>query len=139
MLEWPYSYLVGYGWNAHEYSGIWKSAHNVYLDIWYELGMIGMLMFFWLLYSLITRLLPAIRLANTDDRRVLIGYTFGMLAVYVAISFVLLPTAWPYVWAITGIVMGYQSSIQADAVDQESRDRRVPPAPVIATHRRPSR
>ena len=112
MLEWPYSLFVGYGWNSAEFSGIWKSAHNEYLDRLYELGFLGLILFITLLVCVITRVKKVLRTTQDTYRPILIGYTFGMLSVTVAIFFVALSNTWSFVWAITGMVMGLQARLR---------------------------
>jgi O-antigen ligase len=110
MLEWPISFLVGYGWNAYEYSGIWKSAHNEYLDRWFELGIIGVALYVYLLYTMVARVRR--RLAELDDevRQIMIGYVFGMMMIYVDIFFVAIPDPWTVIWLMTGLLMGLQAT-----------------------------
>ena len=54
QAENPLTFIYGNGWNAHEHSGIWKSAHNMYLLYLYELGVIGLTLFIVLLASVVT-------------------------------------------------------------------------------------
>ncbi len=109
MLEWPLSYLVGYGWNSYEASGIWKAAHSVYFDAWYELGIIGLLTLLWLYGRLVVRSRAAIPGAGPEEARVLIGYVYGLLGLLVAMVFVQIPEPSTIVWMITGLVIGLQS------------------------------
>ena len=109
MLEWPLSYVVGYGWNSYESSGIWKAAHSVYFDAWYELGIIGLLTLLWLYYRVISRTRAHIPGAGPDEARVLKGYLFGFFGLLVAMVFVQIPEPSTIVWMITGLVVGLQS------------------------------
>lgn len=127
MLEWPLSFLVGYGWNTFESSGIWKSAHNEYLDRWYELGVIGLVLFIALLHAILIR--ARRRLANADPelRKIMIGYVFSMSIVVVNIFFSGLPDPWTLIWIATGLVMG----LQATAVSETSSANRTNTVAVI--------
>lgn len=116
MLEWPYSFLVGYGWNSSEFSGIWKGTHSEYLGTLYELGAVGLVFFCALLIRVITRVKKVLSTPQDTYRRILVGYTFGMFSVTVTILFVLLPTTWSYIWAITGMVMGLQARLKEAAL-----------------------
>jgi O-antigen ligase len=109
MLEWPMSYVVGYGWNSYEASGIWKAAHSVYFDAWYELGLIGLLTLLWLYYRVVVRTRAHIAGAGPTEARVLKGYLFGFIGLLVAMVFVQIPEPSTIVWMITGLVVGLQS------------------------------
>jgi len=106
MVEWPLSYLFGYGWNAYDLSGIWKSAHNEYLDKLFELGTIGLTLFMIVLAAVPVSVRRILDDTSDDDRRMLIGFVFSMLIVLVDIFFVSLPDTWPVIWAVAGLVSG---------------------------------
>jgi len=122
MLEWPWSFLVGNGWNSYASSGIWKSAHSEYIDRLYELGLIGLSLFIWLLYQITTRARRRLATADPELRRILIGYVFSMSTVVVGIFFVELPDPWIIIWVITGLVMGLQATLPADSTETDYRD-----------------
>lgn len=110
MLEWPLSFLVGNGWNSFEDSGIWKSAHNEYVDRLYELGAIGLSLFIVLLYQITTRARRRIATADPELRKILIGYVFAISTVVVSIFFAALPDPWTIIWVVTGLIMGLQAA-----------------------------
>ena len=113
MAEWPLSFLVGYGWSSYEVSGIWKAAHNEYLDRWFELGIPGLLAYIVLLGTVISRAKSAIDNVSQNVGRILIGYVFGMLIIVINIFFVAIPDPWTVIWIITGLVMGLQAVEQS--------------------------
>ena len=121
MLEWPWSFLVGYGWNSFDASGIWKAAHNEYVDRLYELGLIGLSLYIWLLYQITTRARRRLATADPELRRILIGYVFSMSTVLVSIFFAALPDPWTIIWVITGLIMGLQAM---PALSSEEADQR---------------
>ena len=110
MAEWPISFVVGYGWNSYSYSGIWKSAHNEYIDRLYELGIIGLTIFCLLLRALIERAKRALSGCDTESKSIFIGYAFGMIATSIEIFFSSLPDSWTVIWVVTGIVIGLSSN-----------------------------
>lgn len=110
MLEWPMSFIVGYGWNAYESSGIWKSAHNEYLDRWYEMGIIGVVLYVAVLRAMVARIRRQLSDMPDEIRRIMIGYTFGMMMTYVNLFFVAIPDPWTVIWIVTGLVMGLQAT-----------------------------
>ncbi len=129
MLEWPLSYVVGYGWNSYEASGIWKAAHSVYFDAWYELGIIGLLTLLWLYFRVVSRTRAHIEGAGPEEARVMIGYLYGFLGLLVAMVFVQIPEPATIVWMITGLVVGLQSFSRdpaADPVHREAADLAEP-------------
>lgn len=111
MLEWPLSFLVGNGWNSFGSSGIWKSAHNEYMDRFYELGIIGLALFVSLLFTVTNRVRSRIAKADTELRRMLIGYVFAMSIVVVNIFFSGLPDSWTIIWIVSGLILGLQATI----------------------------
>ena len=114
MLEWPLSFLVGNGWNSFGASGIWKSAHNEYVDRFYELGVIGLALFASLLYTVTIRVRRRIAEADDESRRILIGYVFSMSIVVVNIFFSGLPDTWVVIWIISGLIMGIQKTLMPE-------------------------
>ena len=110
MLEWPMSFIVGYGWNAYESSGIWKSAHNEYLDRWYEMGIIGVVLYVAVLRAMVARVRKRLNDMPDEICRIMIGYTFGMMMTYVNLFFVAIPDPWTVIWMVTGLVMGLQAT-----------------------------
>ena len=110
MLEWPMSFIVGYGWNAYESSGIWKSAHNEYLDRWYEMGIIGVVLYVAVLRAMVARVRKRLNDMPDEICRIMIGYTFGMMMTYVNLFFVAIPDPWTVIWIVTGLVMGLQAT-----------------------------
>ncbi len=119
MLEWPVSFLVGYGWNAYEASGIWKSAHNEYLDRMFELGTIGLSINLYLLYVLVSRTRRLLSDSSENMRRLQIGYIFAVLIMFVDIFFVAIPDPWTVIWVITGLLFGLQSLVETNGQSAE--------------------
>jgi len=110
MLEWPMSFIVGYGWNAFESSGMWKSLHNEYLDRWYEMGVIGLALYIAVLRVMVARVRRSLENMPDEIRRIMIGYTFGMMMTFVNLFFVAIPDPWTVIWIITGLIMGLQAT-----------------------------
>ena len=121
MLEWPLSYVVGYGWNSYESSGIWKAAHSVYFDAWYELGIIGLVALVWLYVRVVVRARASIAGASPEVARVMLGYVYGLIGLLVAMVFVQIPEPATIVWMITGLVVGLQS-FSTEAVEAPARE-----------------
>ena len=126
MLEWPLSFLVGNGWNSFESSGIWKSAHNEYMDRFYELGIIGLALFVWLLIRIVSRVRRQLADVDNEARKILIGFIFSMAIVVVNINFAGIPDTWTIIWIITGLVMGIQATAKTESPSVGRKTRRLP-------------
>ncbi len=103
QAEKPYSFVVGNGWNSHENSGIWKSAHNSYLLIFFELGIIGLALFAVLLASLVIQVRVLVARTEGKERVLMSGVAFGLFGVIVSIMFVDLSVPWFYIWSFVGM------------------------------------
>lgn len=103
QAERPFSFLVGNGWNSHTNSGIWKSAHNTYLLLLFELGAIGLFLFVALLAVVIRGVRVLIKRTDGKERVLMSGVAFGLFGVLVAISFVELSSPWFYIWSFVGM------------------------------------
>ena len=97
------SFLIGNGWNAHTNSGIWKSAHNSYLLMLYELGVIGVVLFAVLMFTVIAEVRVLISRTIGKERVLMSGVAFGLFGLLTAITFVDLSIPWFYVWSFLGM------------------------------------
>lgn len=103
QAEEPTSFLFGKGWNSHEDSGIWKSAHNMYLLYLYELGIIGVIMFLVVLASIVLQIRVLVKRTEGKERILMSGVAFGFFGVIVAIMFLDLYSPWFYIWSFLGM------------------------------------
>jgi len=103
QAEEPYSFIYGKGWNSHEESGIWKSAHNSYLLFLYELGIIGVIMFLGVLLSVVLQIRVLVMRTEGKERILMSGVAFGFFGVIVAIMFLDLYSPWFYIWSFLGM------------------------------------
>ena len=110
MIEWPMSFLFGYGWNAYAASGIWKAAHNEYLDKLFEMGVIGLTLFFIVLAAVPMAVRDVLDKVSETERRILLGFIFGMLMISIDVFFVALPDTWPVIWIVAGLATGLTAS-----------------------------
>lgn len=110
QAEEPYSFIYGRGWNSHDNSGIWKSAHNTYLLLLYELGIIGVIIFLVLLLSIVLQIRILILRTEGKERILMSGLAFGFFGVIVAIMFLDLYSPWFYIWSFLGMSLriGYE-------------------------------
>jgi hypothetical protein len=101
--EKPATFLYGNGWNSHENSGIWKSAHNTYLQILFELGIMGLIFFMILLASVVRQVRVLVQRTVDKERILMSGIAFGLFGVIVSIFFVELYSVWFYIWSFLGM------------------------------------
>jgi O-antigen ligase len=121
QAENPHTFLYGNGWNSHEHSGIWKSAHNTYLLFLYELGIIGLIMFIVLLATVVRQVRVLVKRTEGKERILMSGVAFGFFGVIVAIMFLDLYSPWFYIWSFLGMSLriAYEKDreYQAENVD----------------------
>lgn len=105
MMEAPWSLLSGFGWFAYESMGFRFLTHNTYLLFWFNLGLVGVLSFVFLLTHVFRTATHAVAIASPDTRLHLMGLTVGVVALAVAIFFVNLFSPWSFIWALIGLGM----------------------------------
>jgi O-antigen ligase len=104
MLEHPVTFVTGYGWYAWEsYIGFAFATHNTYVNILYNLGMIGLTLFLLAVGNVLRAARAALNRAGSEARPLLIAFVFGFLALLITIFFGELFNTWLYVWAFVGI------------------------------------
>lgn len=115
MLEAPYSFVVGYGWNTFDNSGIWKSAHSEYVNRYFETGIVGLVAFIFLLWTIIVTARKNLRRAEGITRKLLLAFVFAMFMLSVNVVFVMPYTAWSIIWIIIGLMLGLQATVGAQS------------------------
>ena len=129
MLEAPYSFLVGYGWNTFETSGIWKSAHSEYVNWYFETGLIGLGIFVVLMLLIIRRTRVSLAGIAGPARRPIIGFAVGMIILAIDIAFVQVYNSWSIIWVVIGLTAGLQATAPARAEQRTAESAaRVQPA-----------
>ena len=106
MSYWPPSFVVGYGWNAYRVLiGIFGDPHNTYLLYWFNLGLIGLSIYSFIVVWIIRYTVKSLRYISTELKPLVIGFTTGFMAVHIAIFFVAIYTPWLFIWALTGTIL----------------------------------
>lgn len=105
MTSTPLSLLTGFGWAAYDSMKFRFAPHNHYLGLWFNLGIVGVACFVFILTHVIGTARRAADRAVGATRTVLIAFVCGVLAIAVAIFFVELHKPWLYVWAYIGCAM----------------------------------
>jgi hypothetical protein len=132
MINKPSSLLIGYGWDTWVLLPFRYVPHNQYLWLWFELGLVGVGCLIFAFRSSVVTALKAIKVAEGDSRRMLVGYVVGMLILAVGIFFANLWIPWPYLWAY--IALATRSALSVLSVRQESsvnRPREQPAVPAL--------
>lgn len=129
MLESPLTFLTGFGWDVYWSMPFRYSPHNYYLNLWFNLGIPGVLCGVAALTSAVRRARRASEAADPITRRQLIGYVIGVLGVCVAVFFVDLYVPWLYFWAYAGVAMRLAVTVESEASEPVNAVR-TSPAPV---------
>lgn len=130
MREWPWSFVVGYGWNSFGESGLWISAHSEYLNALYEIGAIGLVLLVGVLAVVMSRSRAALRTMPREFGRLQIAYIYGTMALLIDIVFVEVPAVWSLFWIFTGLMMTVQAHCRdAAAGEAQPAPEGEPPAP----------
>lgn len=106
MSYWPVSFLTGYGWNAYRsLIGIYGDPHNTYLLYWFNLGLIGLGLYTFIVIWIVRYAVTSLKYISKKLKPLVIGFITGFLAVHVAVFFVAIYTPWLFIWALTGIIL----------------------------------
>lgn len=114
MMDEPLSFLTGFGWNVYDTRFIY-ATHNYYLDLWFNLGIVGVLAFVTILYQAVATARAAADRASPEMRPFMIAFVFGVLGLAVNIMFTNLSKPWPYVWLYMGMSLSIAAKIIAEA------------------------
>ena len=104
MLETPFTFVTGFGWDVYASMPFRLATHNHYLSLWFNVGLIGLICGVLLLILCIREAATAARVA-TDERPILIAFAVGAVALAVAVFFVDLYAPWLWFWAYAGLAM----------------------------------
>ena len=106
MSYWPPSFVSGYGWNAYRtLIGIHGDPHNTYLLYWFNLGLVGLGLYSFIVIWIIRFTVTSLRLMTEKLKPLAIGFITGFLALHIAIFFVALYTPWLFIWALVGTML----------------------------------
>lgn len=124
MFDHPVTLITGFGWFAYESSRYFSFAtHNSYLNILYNLGLIGLSLFLMVAVNVLRVVRRGLSRATPEARPWLIALSFGFPALLVALFFGELHSPWIYVWALVGITLRIavlQNSGETESARQRS-------------------
>jgi O-antigen ligase len=105
MADTPLTLLTGFGYNVYGVMPFRYAPHNYYLDLWFNLGLAGLICGTMLLVLVVRESLSAVRWAQPAYRPILMSFAVGAVAAAIATFFVDLYTPWLWFWAYAGLVM----------------------------------
>jgi O-antigen ligase len=126
MMQQPWSFLTGFGFNVYSTMGFEYAPHNAYLGMLFNLGLPGLVAFLLIIVQAAFAARSAAEIAAPAVRAYLIAYVIGFLALCITIFFVELHEPWLYVWAYTGLMM------RAAVCVREERAAAAPRTPASA-------
>ncbi len=105
MFANPITFITGYGWDVYASMPFQFATHNHYLNLWFNMGLVGLLGGSYLLFSAIGRARRASLRAMPPLRGQLIAFVLGAVGVATAVFFVDLHKPWFYFWMYAGVLM----------------------------------
>jgi len=133
MADEPVTFLTGFGWHVYDTRFVY-ATHNYYLDLWFNLGLPGVLSFLAVLYIGIAVARRAADRAPPELRRYMIAFVFGITAMAVSILFTNLTRPWPYIWLYMGITLSAASAVLGKGLQAEEQ-MQAAPAPTLRVAR----
>jgi O-antigen ligase len=124
MMDSPVSLVTGFGWNTYRVFSVTGFApHNSYLDIFFDLGIIGLTLVLLTFANVMRVARIGLSHAGPESSPLLFAFIFGLFCMLVAIFFVdLSPMPWLFIWAYTGVALRLSVSRVALASATESRE-----------------
>jgi O-antigen ligase len=129
MMSEPITLLTGFGWNVYDSKFVY-ATHNYYLDLWFNLGLVGVVAWLVILYQVVATARRAVEVATPEMRRYMIACVFGILALAITVCFTNLTRPWPYIWLYIGVSMWAAVEVLSRA--RESSVVGTPLAPTAA-------
>lgn len=106
MSYWPVSFLTGYGWNSYRVLiGIYGDPHNTYLLYWFNLGLIGLGLYVFIVLWIVRYVIKSLNYISEELKPLVIGFATGFISIHVAIFFVAIYTPWLFIWALAGTTL----------------------------------
>jgi hypothetical protein len=112
MVAHPLTFITGFGWEVYSSMPFQFATHNHYLNLWFNLGLLGLACGTYLLFSGIGRARRASMHAAPPYRGQLIAFVLGVVGLATAVFFVDLHQPWYYFWMYAGVVMRLVLTVQ---------------------------
>jgi O-antigen ligase len=114
MSDSPWSFVTGMGWDTYHLFGAVANAHNTFLGLWFNLGIIGLGCLLFILGRTIWLARDACSTANPADRALLIGAALGLMGASIASFFVDIYAPWQFLWMLTGLTARLAVNVRAE-------------------------
>ena len=106
MAREPMTFLIGYGWQAYDsFSEFRLSVHSVYLNYFFNLGIIGLTLFLTILAATCTNLRRGIASAEGAAKALIVGTTFALISVCGTTIFSEFYGAELLIWSFVGLAL----------------------------------
>ena len=105
MMANPVTLVTGFGWNVYSTMPTIFAMHNTYLDQWFNLGLLGVATYVYIIYVTVRTAKEAAMEAAPPLRTEMMAYVVGMLGLAVSVFFGNLYTSKPYIWMYVGLTM----------------------------------
>jgi len=129
MMAYPVTLITGFGWGVYDTMGFFFATHNYYLQLWFELGLVGLVSFLLLAWRTLATVQASIDHAPTEARGPLMAFVFGFGAFLVSLCFGGSGEQSPFVWALAGVSLRMAICVRDFSA---SRERDMAPAPTRA-------
>lgn len=125
MMANPLAMVSGFGWATYEVMGFIYSAHNYYLLLWFELGIVGLGSYLLLIRSLVITARRAAGHASGEMQAYLIAFIYGIVGICGAILFSVIYRPWLYAWMYFGLTMRMAVLVAQQTAVKEPTGARV--------------
>lgn len=106
QMESPVSLVLGTGWDSYEQSRwFYYATHNTFLNYFFELGFIGLVLFCTLLSKPMRIVTSKASEASESDRSLMMGFIVGYLSVVIYLFFAGTSNSIIFVWAYIGLML----------------------------------
>jgi hypothetical protein len=134
MIEFPLTFITGFGWDVYWSMPFLYSPHSHYLGLWFNLGLVGLFTGIYLLVTVAGNARRASFQARPPYRGHLIAFVLGTVAVSTAVFFVDLYVPWKAFWMYGGLVMRLALCVKESPATVPER---VPPVRLPIVRRDP--
>jgi O-antigen ligase len=128
MMGEPLSLITGFGWDSYSAMGFFYAAHNHYLWLWFELGILGVASYVTLIVQLLVTAYRSASQAADETASYLIAFVYGIVGLSVAVFFTQLFTPWLYIWTYSGLMMRMALITRQSVQSHARNERRGAPA-----------
>ncbi len=112
MMQAPITFVTGFGWYAYQSMGFILGTHNYYLELWFDLGLVGLSMFILIMRRAIVLALQAMASASERECLYLTAFVLALLAFVVGNCFGVFFAPIPYIFMYMGAMLRAAVNIQ---------------------------